>query len=105
MTEPTSTLFLMLAFYGLLVSSAGDTRLFCLSMSGLGLALAIFVRLQNAVALPVLAAWLIWMLRARGRDFRAGLVALAVWSAPILLSFSMIAGYNYFSPCTVTLRI
>jgi hypothetical protein len=96
MTEPTSTLCLVLTFYGLLLSSAKSTRSLWLFVSGLGLALAILVRLQNVIVLPVFGAYLIYGLRiSRQCDWRATLVAIAIWSAPILASLSLVAIYDY----------
>jgi hypothetical protein len=94
MTEPTSTFFLVLAFYALL-SSTQDSGLFWLFVSGFGLGVALLVRLQNSIVLPVFAASLIWMVRASGRNWKTALRAVTVWAAPILASFAVITEYNY----------
>ncbi len=95
MTEPTSTFFFLLAFYCLLRCDGGR-RFAWLFLSGLGLGAAILVRLQNAIVVPAFAIWLIFALWVwQKRAFKDSLSAAAVWSAPVLASFGVIAAYNY----------
>ena len=95
MTEPTSTFFLILTFYGLLRFTK-DGRLVWLLVSGIGLSMAILVRVQNVVVLPAFALWLIldlWM--SQRRDFKAALAAVTAWSLPTLASLAVLAAFNY----------
>jgi hypothetical protein len=95
MTEPSSTFFLILAFYSLLRFTRGR-RSTWLSVSGLGLGFAIWVRLENAIVLPTFAIWLMCELCVwQKRDLKDGLAAAAAWSVPVLASFAVIAAYNY----------
>jgi len=95
MTEPTSTFFLSLTFYGLLRFTK-NSRLVWLLVSGIGLSVAILVRVQNVVVLPAFALWLtldLWMPQWRG--FKATVATVTAWSLPLLVSFAVIAAYDY----------
>jgi 4-amino-4-deoxy-L-arabinose transferase-like glycosyltransferase len=95
MTEPTSTFFLILAFYGLLRFTK-DSRLVWLLISGISLCLAVLVRVQNVVVFPAFALWLIlnlWM--PQRHSFGATLAAVTAWSVPIMVSFAIVAAFDY----------
>jgi 4-amino-4-deoxy-L-arabinose transferase-like glycosyltransferase len=95
MTEPTSTFFLLLAFYGLLRREEMQGYAW-LCISGIGLGSAILVRLQNAIVIPAFALWLIFALRVwQKRTLMASVSAAALWSLPVLCSFGVIATYDY----------
>jgi hypothetical protein len=93
MSEPPSMLLCLFAFYGL-VRSRDQPRLIWLAVSGAAAGGMLLLRIANAVLLPPLGIWLVWILWHRCH-MRGRFVALTAWMVPILVSLVAIATYNW----------
>src|SRR5579871_2990612 len=92
MSKPTSMLSVLLAFSFLLRFSLIGSRNRYLIASGACAGLMLLMRIANAVLLPVLGLWLLWIL---WRDRRTRwFAALAAWVVPIALTLAFLAYYN-----------
>jgi hypothetical protein len=92
MSEPPSMFFALLAFYGLVRYSARP-RVIWLFVSGAATGAMLLLRIANAVLLPPMGIWLLWIMWRHGRmPLRVG--ALAAWVLPIFASLLAIAAYN-----------
>jgi hypothetical protein len=93
MSEPPSMLCALLTFYGLVRYSARP-RMTWLIVSGAAAGGMLLLRIANAVLLPPLGIWLLWMLWhhcSLGSRLRAS----ASWVLPIVASLIAIATYNW----------
>jgi Dolichyl-phosphate-mannose-protein mannosyltransferase len=88
MSEPTSMLAAILAFYAL-TRFAQDVRARWALVSGAACAALMLLRIGNAVLLPALGLYLVW-LSMRTRSW----MAVVAWSAPILVCGGLLALLN-----------
>jgi hypothetical protein len=93
MSEPPSMLCALLAFYGLVRYSARPGMIWLL-VSGSAAGGMLLLRIANAVLLPPLAVWLVWILWHHC-SMRIRLRALASWLLPIVACLIAIAAYNW----------
>jgi hypothetical protein len=93
MSEPPSMLCALLTFYGLVRYSARPGTIW-LAVSGAAAGAMLLLRIANAVLLPPLGIWLLWIVWHQCHK-RLRIAALIAWSSPILASLLVIATYNW----------
>jgi hypothetical protein len=92
MSEPSSMLGALLAFYAL-VRYAARPRSMWLWVSGAAAGIMLLLRIANAALLPPLGLWLLWLVWRQCRLW-SRLRALAAWLLPVFASLTAIAVYN-----------
>jgi hypothetical protein len=93
MSEPTSMLALLIAFYAQL-RDANRRSAGWLVLAGSGLAVAVLLRPANGIILPGFGLWLLREVWLSAPTLRSAALRIAAWTVPVMGGIAAVAAYN-----------